>query len=82
MPNTSPSGCGSQPDRQGSFNIDGTSITATAANLSYGIPPGGDDNLGRHGIYQTYYHEVSFSFDATDTVTSYNVQDNAGGALS
>jgi hypothetical protein len=65
----------------GSFNIDGTSITATAANLSYGIPPGGDDNLGRHGIYQTYYHEVSFSFDATDTVTSYNVQDNAGGAL-
>lgn len=65
----------------GSFDINGASVAATHANLSYGIPPGGDDNLGKHGIYETYYHEVSFSFDAADTVTSYNVQDNAGGGL-
>lgn len=65
----------------GSFDINGISVAATDTNLSYGIPPGGDSDLGKHGIYQTYYHELSFSFDATDTVTSYNVQDNAGGAL-
>lgn len=66
----------------GSFEIDGAAIAATDANLSYGIPPGGDGkDLGAHGIYETYYHEVSFSFDAADTVTAYNTQDNAGGAM-
>lgn len=66
----------------GSFSVDGSTIDATAASLSYGTPPNGDgQDLGSHGIYETYYREIAFTFGAANTATAYNTQDNAGGAL-
>lgn len=61
----------------GSFSIDGTLYTT--ATLNYGDPPlnvpdiqPGD--LAPHGVYPTYYVEVSFNFSGA-TVGAYNTAD-------
>src|SRR4030065_2113354 len=50
--------------------------------MRYGVPPyeafiehdGGD--LGRHGIFETYFYEFQFKFDSSKFITSkINVQD-------
>jgi len=68
----------------GSFQINGVTIHATEANMTYGTPPTEDShspNLPGHGIYDSYYFEFAFQFSAADTTTTYNSEDNAGGAL-
>jgi hypothetical protein len=68
----------------GSFQINGVTINATDGNMIYGTPPTeglGNPNLPGHGIFDSYYLELAFQFSAADTTTTYNSQDNAGGAL-
>ena len=68
----------------GSFTVDGSSIQATDAGLTYGTPPldaAHNKDLPSHGIFPTYHHEISFQFDASDTTTTYNSQDDTGGVL-
>lgn len=68
----------------GSFKIGGTTVQATDAGMEYGTPPieaAHNSDLPGHDVYPTYYHEVSFQFNANDTTTSYNSQDDTGGIL-
>ena len=52
----------------------------TAADLVWGTPPGDElvtgnpDDLGKHGIFEAYYIELTFTFDAAKTCTTYNTQ--------
>ncbi|MCK4951091.1 MAG: choice-of-anchor N protein [Gammaproteobacteria bacterium] len=71
----------------GSFIFNGTTIFATG-DMTYGTPPiegssalfdGGD--LGSHSIFDTYFYEVAFTFNSTQTTGVYNTQDNAGSGL-
>jgi hypothetical protein len=65
----------------GSFTVNGT--TYSSANMVYGNPPSlaleNNDQLGSHGIYDTYYAEIAFQFDPNNTALSYNTADNPGG---
>ena len=68
----------------GSFIVNGNTVEATDAGMQYRTPPidaAHNHNLPDHGIYPTYFHEVSFNFDPNDTTTSYNSQDDTGGIL-
>ncbi len=59
-------------------------VEATDSGMQYGTPPidaAHNHDLPNHGIYPTYFHEVSFNFDPNDTTTSYNSQDDTGGIL-
>lgn len=59
-----------------------TTIKVTQGML-YGNPPieanlshdGGD--LGRHGIFPTYFNEFGFKFSSTNQISEYNTQDRA-----
>lgn len=73
----------SAPASYGSLDFDGTTINATS-DMVYGTPPleeglaehdGGD--LGKHGIYDTYFKEYAFKFDASNRIRAYNTQDRA-----
>ncbi|MDD2898788.1 MAG: choice-of-anchor N protein [Desulfuromonadaceae bacterium] len=65
----------------GSFSFNGTTINATR-DMVYGVPPletnlaftSGD--LSKHNIYETYFAEFSFLFDATQ-VNAYNTIDGS-----
>lgn len=48
----------------------------TLADMVYGTPPLDDafKDIGGHGIYDTYYFEYAFMFDALNTATLVNVQ--------
>lgn len=65
----------------GSFTIN--NVTYSAANMSYGNPPAsiteGSRDLQSHGIYDTHYFEIAFTFDASKRAELYNTQDNPGG---
>ena len=67
----------------GSFSVNGSTVQATDSVLDYGAPPidAASANLPSHGVYPTYYHELAFTFDGSDTTTTYNSQDDAGGGL-
>lgn len=67
----------------GSFMVNGNSYSV--ADLIYGTPPvenaeaifdGGD--LGKHSVYETYFLELEFYFNAANTVAAFNTQDDAG----
>jgi VPDSG-CTERM motif len=64
----------------GSFTVNGTLYSA--GNMMFGDPPIDDPNknphLGSHGIYDTHFAEISFSFSA-NTVPSYDTQDGSAG---
>jgi len=59
-------------------------VIQVTADMTFGIPPleanwdaahdGGD--LGSHDIYDTYFYELNFKFDAGSTVNSYNTEDD------
>ena len=66
----------------GSFTVDAATVNVTA-DMVYGTPPletvtalQGTDNgdLQPHGIFETYFKQVSFQFSATDQTTPYDVQ--------
>jgi hypothetical protein len=67
-----------------SFAFDGTTYDATE-DMTFGHAPidtiqghdGGD--LPGHGIFPTYFIEVDFQFDSSNTAESYNTQDDPGG---
>lgn len=65
----------------GSIVIDGTSYNVTS-DMNYGTPPLDvaleSQNLAPHGIFETYYLELEFTFDVGNTAAKYNVQDNPG----
>ncbi len=65
----------------GSFTVNGDTVYATDTGMNYGTPPVADahPDLADHGQFPTYFHEVAFQFDANDTTTTYNAQDDAGG---
>jgi len=68
----------------GSINVNGISYDVTG-DMVYGNPPldvlPDNKDLPSHGVYDTYYLELAFSFDPADTTCAYNVQDNAGGLV-
>lgn len=78
---------GPGPVSFGSFDF--ASTTYSAADMVYGVPPiesdgtaahdGGD--LGSHDIFETYFAEVSFTFDPADVSGVYNTADNPGGPI-
>ncbi len=62
------------------ITVNGTSYDISG-NFTYGTPPldaTANPLLGGHGIYDTYYLELSFFFDASMTASLVNTQD-AGG---
>ena len=68
----------------GSFSIDGNVTQVTDTGMIYGTPPldaAFNSDLPNHGIFPTYYHELALQFDANDTTTTYNSQDDTGGVL-
>lgn len=70
----------------GSFDVDGTTYNVTG-DMIYGTPPletvatqlfdSGD--LSTHGIYETWFKQLSFNFSGTDQTTPFNVQPGADG---
>jgi len=64
----------------GSFDINGTTYSSSAG-MQYGTPPADADmhDLGRHGVFPTWYAEVAFSLNPGQQVAAYNVQDHSGG---
>ena len=65
----------------GSFTVNGVSYSA--GNMAYGNPPASvvDNNLDlqSHGIYDTHYVEIGFTFNSTKRAGVYNSQVNPGG---
>ena len=68
----------------GSFSIDGVTTQASDTGMTYGTPPldaAFNKDLPDHGIYPTFFHEISFQFDANDTTTTYNSEGDTGGVM-
>jgi hypothetical protein len=68
------------PPNIGTFTIDGLSISP--ATMQWGTPPvdvadSSSHNLASHGAFPTYYAELSFNFDALDTIGAYNAADGS-----
>jgi hypothetical protein len=63
----------------GSIVFAGQTINVTA-DMTFGTPPVDSSlsDIGGHGVYETYYKEIAFTFDAGTKVPYYNV---ATGAL-
>ncbi|MDG9666855.1 choice-of-anchor N protein [Hahella sp. CR1] len=72
----------STPTDLGSIVVNGITIDITD-DMTYGTPPvevvSSSADLPGHGIYDTYYYEVDFSFDTGNKATPYNVQDDPDG---
>ena len=69
----------------GSFTFNGATVDATA-DMTWGTPPvdfnATSQDLAGHGIFDTFYKEFAFTFDANDTVRAYDVQTEAGIPIS
>ena len=67
----------------GSFKING--VIYSAVNMSYGNPPEvvsqSSLDLQSHGIYDTHYVEIAFTFDSSSRAALYNSADNPGGLV-
>jgi len=66
----------------GSYVFDGT-IIDVVSDMTYGNPPLEEylkqNDLPSHGVYDTYYQEISFTLDPPKTTVEYNSQYNPGG---
>lgn len=78
---------GPTPVNFGSFTVDGTTYSSSVGSsdpgyMQYGGPPVDNTdifpNLPTHGIYNTFYAEVAFSFDLNNKAKPYDVQTEAG----
>jgi PEP-CTERM motif len=73
----------------GSFDLNGTTVNATA-DMTYGTPPiepdhgNPDQDLPKHGIYDTYYLQTAFTFtdDLAHRADPYNTADATGSTPS
>ncbi len=63
----------------GTFTFDGDIVDVTD-DMVFGKPPVNvlSPDLGSHGIYETFYKEISFTFDSSDTAAQANSEDTAG----
>ncbi|HKQ36526.1 MAG TPA: choice-of-anchor N protein [Verrucomicrobiae bacterium] len=65
----------------GSFKVNG--VTYSSANMAYGNPPASITekslDLQSHGIYDTHYVEIGFTFDTSRRADLYNSAENPGG---
>lgn len=61
----------------GSISVNGANYAVTS-EFSYGTPTLGTLSLSPHGIYDTYFLELSFMFDATMTAAKVNAEYDAG----
>lgn len=71
------------PIDAGSFSVAG--VTYSTTSLSYGVPPlnvpdNMSGNLAKHGVYPTYYKEISFNFSAAHTIAAYNTESQTGSS--
>lgn len=68
----------------GTFDLDGNTINVTG-DMTYGTPPieqienNPDLDLPGHGIFDTYFIEVDFTFDTNDRSDPFNVVDDCVG---
>lgn len=68
----------------GSFDVGGTPVNVTSG-MTYGTPPlenmgiatTDPNDLSSHGIFETFFYELAFMFDASNKITPYNAQDDA-----
>lgn len=76
----------------GSFEFDGPTVVGggtvdVTADMTYGVPPleaNGTavfdaNDLSRHAIFETYFSQFAFTFDAANEALQYNTADNPGG---
>ncbi|MBC7191685.1 choice-of-anchor N protein [Marinobacter sp.] len=67
----------------GGVTVNGATLSTLSGNAEYGTPPieniskGGE--LAPHGVFETYYYQLMFSFSDDPTIASYNVQDGSLG---
>lgn len=66
----------------GSFTVNGTTYSS-GSGMQYGNPPvdatGNKNDLPAHGVYDTYYAEIAFTFDSSKKAIAYDTQYNPGG---
>ena len=66
----------------GSYDFDGSTFNVVG-NMEYGTPPIEvyleSMDLPSHGIYETYYHQYSFTLAETSEAVLYNSQNTPGG---
>ncbi len=68
----------------GSFTIDNTTVVNVTADMTYGVPPietvatqsSDPGDLADHGIFDTFFYELSFSFNSADQSAPFNTADN------
>jgi len=67
----------------GSFDVNSKTVSVTS-DMIYGTPPvesflatTDPNDLSSHGIFETFFYELAFNFDAANTLTPYNAQDDA-----
>jgi hypothetical protein len=62
----------------GMVTVGGTQLSSLGSS-QYGTPPVADidKDLASHGIFETYYYELTFNFPETPTIGAYNVQDDS-----
>lgn len=77
----------SSPGSLGYFRFNGNTVNATSG-MTQGVPPAeanGHDagDLGKHGIFPTYFKEFDFQFNSSNRMTAYNSQERAenGGSI-
>ena len=73
----------------GSFTIDGPGVTdneiSATDEMVYGTPPLEEmlqtfdpGDLGKHGVFETFFYEVSFKFDENVQILPYDVANDGG----
>ena len=71
------------PPDLGSYKFDSDTPIPIVGNMTYGTPPLDayldSKDLPGHGIYETYYHEYSFTLASALTATPYDAQVTPGG---
>ena len=69
----------------GSYDFDGSTLNVVGT-MEYGTPPLEvyleSKDLPSHGIYETYYHEYSFTLNLANKATLYDSQVTQGGPVS
>jgi len=73
----------------GSYTFNGNPVSVTS-DMTYGTPPlellpqlqGSDaHDLSSHGIYETFFTQVPFTFSSSQRATTYNTADSPGGLV-